>query len=177
MAVRTLEELKENWDLERIVSYYHNGRLLTWLSDRYYDEQAEQLQSLQNTLNATELQRQLCAIFEMPFNETNAVDMDVVVDRDAQLNKLRKITADDKVLKNIDKVAFNQEDLATLLDEEKETIYLVNNTFNIPLTLKNKHYIGVGSVIAIINSKVPVDFTSLNIFFENIKFDNVNMLP
>ena len=171
VAVRTLEELKENWDLEKIVGYYHNRRLVTWLSDRYYEKQAKQVAELQNVSAPVELQRQLCMIFEMPFNETNAVDVDVVIDRDAQLVKLRRITADDKVLKNIDKVAFNQEELSNLLDEGQDTIYLVNNTFTLPLSVKNKQYIGVGDVVAVINSTVPVDFKALNISLKNIKFN------
>ena len=67
VAVRTIEELKENWDLEKIVSYYRNGRLLTWLNDRYYDEQAEQLKLLEDVTDAHELQNKLCGIFDMPF--------------------------------------------------------------------------------------------------------------
>jgi len=171
VAARTLEELKENWDLEKIMMYYQNGRLQTWLNDRYYNELAEQVNTLSDIIDPTEKQKKLCAIFGVPFTETSAVDMDIVIDRSVQLEKLRKVTADDKVLKNADKVAFNQEELANLLDEGKETIYLVNNTFSIPLTEKNKQYIGIGKVIAVINSKEPVDFRSLNIRFQNIQFD------
>ena len=40
-------------------------------------------------------------------------------------------TCDDEVLKNIDHVAFNQEDLAYLLDDEVTKIYLFNNKFTI----------------------------------------------
>ena len=171
VAARTLEELKENWDLEKIMMYYHNGRLQTWLNDRYYNELAEQVNTLSGITEPNEQQKKLCAIFDMPFTEASAVDMDVVIDRNEQLAKLRKVTADDKVLKNADKVAFNQEELANLLDEGKETIYLVNNTFSIPLTVKNKQYIGVGKAVAFINSKEPVDFRALNIHFQNVQFD------
>ena len=171
VAVRTLDELKENWDLEKVLMYFHNGRLQSWLSDRYYNEMVEQVNALTGISDSNEQQKKLCEVFAMPFTETNAVDMDIVLDRNSQLEKLRRITADDKVLKNVDKVAFNQEELANLLDEGKEEIYLVNNSFSIPLTVRNKKYIGIGNAVAVINSKEPVDFRALNIRFQNIKFD------
>ena len=171
VAVRTIEELKENWDLEKIVSYYRNGRLLTWLNDRYYDEQAEQVQALDKNADAHELQKQLCSVFEVPFAEEETVDIEAIALRNEKLNKLRKLTSDDTILKNVDIVAFNQEELADLLDEDESVIYLADNTFNIPLTVKNKKYIGVGVATAVIKSKQAVEFEKLGIIFENIKFD------
>lgn len=49
--VRSLQELRDNWDLEKVLGYYLNGRLLTWLNDRYYVEEAEQLQKLEKLKN------------------------------------------------------------------------------------------------------------------------------
>ena len=171
VAVRTIEELKENWDLEKIVSYYHNGRLLTWLNDRYYDEQAERIQALDKDSDANELQKQICGIFDIPFTEEETVDVKAVAARNEKLNKLRKLTSDDEILKNVDKVAFNQEELADLLDEDEPVIYLADNKFSIPLTVKNKKYIGVGDTTAVISSNKVVDFKALGIYFVNIRFD------
>ena len=60
--VRSLQELRDNWDLEKVLGYYLNGRLLTWLNDRYYVEEAEQLQKLEKLKNEKELTQKLCAI-------------------------------------------------------------------------------------------------------------------
>ena len=171
VVVRTLEELQENWDLEKIMMYYHNGRLQTWLNDRYYGEMAEKVQGLSDVVDTHELQKQLCDIFEISFTEEETVDIGAVAERNRRLEALRKITADDDALKNVDKTAFNQEELADLLDAGESVIYLVNNTFSIPLTEKNKKYVGLGDVTAIINSSEPVDFGTLKISFSNIKFD------
>ena len=35
---RTLDELREHFDSESVVGYFHDGRLLTWLRSRYYDD-------------------------------------------------------------------------------------------------------------------------------------------
>ena len=32
--VRTIEELREHFDLEAVLGYYSNGRLIKWLEDR-----------------------------------------------------------------------------------------------------------------------------------------------
>lgn len=41
--VRTLQELQENFDLERILNFFLDGKLQEWLSDRYYSEQAAEI--------------------------------------------------------------------------------------------------------------------------------------
>lgn len=39
--VGTLEELRENFELESILRYYHDGRLEKWLKSRNYSEEAQ----------------------------------------------------------------------------------------------------------------------------------------
>ena len=72
---------------------------------------------------------------------------------------------------NVDKVAFDQEDLADLLDADTNEIYLCDNRFSIPLRVKNKNYIGISKAVAVIRSDKPVDFEALNIGFKNISFN------
>lgn len=171
VTVRTIEELKENWDLEKIVFYYNNGRLLTWLNDRYYCEQAEQLKMLQTVTDSQEMQKQLCSIFEMPFSEEACVNVEALAVKNKKLEKLRKLTSDDEILKNVDKVAFNQEELTELLDRDVSVIYLVENTFTIPLSKKNKTYIGIGQATAFIDTKEIIDFEKLGIVLINVMFN------
>lgn len=75
-------------------------------------------------------------------------------------------------MSNVDKVAFDQEELAYLLDEDAKEIFLCENRFVIPLRMKNKNYIGVGKAIAVIRRNEPVDFDKLNITFKNVAFDD-----
>ena len=35
--VRTLEDLREHFDLTTVLSYYDNGRLVKWLENGYYE--------------------------------------------------------------------------------------------------------------------------------------------
>ena len=171
VKVRTLDELKDNWSLEKVVENYLNGRLATWLNDRYYTELAEQVSALAEVQDNTALQKELCRIFDVDFADEEDIDVDAVNERNRKLDVLRQHTADDAVLKNVDSVAFDQEELGDILDAGENIIYLLNNTFSIPLSVKNKKYIGVGKVECIIHSKDVVDFTKLGIEFENVVFD------
>lgn len=171
VKVRTLDELKDNWSLEKVVENYLNGRLATWLNDRYYTELAEQVDALAEVQDNTALQKELCRIFDVDFADEEDIDVDAVNERNRKLDVLRQHTADDAVLKNVDSVAFDQEELGDILDTGENIIYLFNNTFSIPLAIKNKKYIGVGKAECIIHSKDVVDFAELGIEFENVVFD------
>ena len=171
VKVRTLDELKDNWSLEKVVENYLNGRLATWLNDRYYTELAEQVNALAEVQDNTALQKELCRIFDVDFEDEEDIDVDAVNERNRKLDILRQHTADDTVLKNVDIVAFDQEELGDILDSGENVIYLFNNTFSIPLSVKNKKYIGIGKAECIIHSKDVVDFTELGIEFDNVVFD------
>ena len=170
VLVRTLDELKENWDLEKVLNYYLNGKLLTWLNDRYYTELAEEVSALNGISDNAELQKKLCGIFGIEA-EDNFVDLEAVAEHNRRLEILRQYTADDAVLKNVDKVAFNQEELADLLDEGEAVIYLCDNKFSVPLSVTGKKYIGLGDVEIQVNSKDFVDFVKIGIELVNVHFN------
>ena len=54
-----LEELRENFDLEKAVGYFLSGKLAEWLEDRYYEEEAEALDAIDK--DAPDLREKLCA--------------------------------------------------------------------------------------------------------------------
>lgn len=157
--VRNIDDLKAHFDIGSVVRDFSNGKLLTWLEDRYYDEEADTIRKI--STNEGSLEQKLCAIF--------GIESEWIIER---RNRLKRYTNDANILANADKVAFDQEDLADLLDEGVREIYLCDNRFVIPLRMKNKTYIGVSEAVAIIRSKNPVDFGELGIKFKNITFDD-----
>ena len=169
VMVRSLDELKENWDLEKIVGYFGDGRLVTWLNDRYYTDLAERVQKI--TAIGAEAQKQLCAVFGMEFKQDEVVDAEAVAERKRKLDILRQFTSDDEILKNVDSVAFDQEDLKDLLRKGVDRIYLFKNKFSVPTNIKNKHYVGLGDVEVTISSKEYINFGELGVIFENVRFD------
>lgn len=171
VQVRTIDELKNNWNLEKILNHFLTGRLLNWLKDRYYLEQADAIEKLDRNLADKELQKRICDIFEIKFVEESSINIDELNEKNRRLDIIRTYTDDDEILKNIDKIAFDQEEMACLLDSEEPVIYLFNNEFSIPLSVHNKTYIGVGRAEVVIKRKSLVDFDSLNIVLKNVIFD------
>lgn len=169
IQVRTLEDLQENFDLEKAVGYFLEGKLLTWLKDRRYDNIAEKLEKL--SPKDTALNKKLCQILEVQYQDEE-FDPEEIEWRNERIARLKQYTDNPQIIENVDIVAFDQEDLADLLDEEINIIYLCQNKFTIPLGETNKKYIGIGKVEVVIKSKNVIDFDRLNIKFINIQFNS-----
>ena len=135
---RTLDELKEHFDLESVLGYYKSGKLLTWLRDRYEETEADAVEALDE--NASDFQQKLCAVFGVEFSGSD-VDMEEIAHRQERLANLRQYTDEDEFIQNIDAVAFDQEELIDLLDEGCEKIYLCGEKFTVPASQKNKAYV------------------------------------
>ncbi|MBR0288301.1 MAG: HPr family phosphocarrier protein [Selenomonadaceae bacterium] len=166
--VRTLDELKEHFDVESVVGYFSDGRLLNWLRTRYYDDEADKIEQL--TASDSELHKKICEIFGV---ESEAeIDPEEIARRQERLNRLKQYTDDRDILERVDQVAFDQEELSDLLDEDATLIYLCNNRFTIPLRVTDKTYVGIGKAIAVIRSNKIVDFDALNIKFKGVRFDD-----
>ena len=171
VQARTLEDLQENFDMEKVVGYFSDGRLQTWLKERYYEDEAEALDKLSK--DEPEFHKKLGEALGVvvPEEELADIDVDELEYRKQRMEHLRQYTADPNILDKVEWAAFNQEELGELLEADVSEIILCNNKFRIPLKQRNKKYIGVGQVEAIIKSDEKVDFESLGISFVHIKFD------
>ena len=130
VQVRTLEELRENFDLESVLGYFENGKLATWLKDRYYDELAEticQLNSADENLN-----KKLCDLLGVVFSKRmSAIKLDTVIQRNEKLNQVRQITDNEEIIASFSTVAFNQAELENLLKQsDVKTIYVHGDHFS-----------------------------------------------
>ena len=141
---------------------------MTWLQSRYYDEEADKVAALDK--GDTQIHKKLCVIFGVESEEE--VDPEEIARRQKRLNLLKQYTDDKEILERVDLVAFDQEDLGDLLDEDRTLIYLCANRFTIPLRETDKTYVGIGKAIAVIRSKELVDFDKLNIKFKGVHFDD-----
>lgn len=168
--VRTIEELRENFDIESVLGYYANGKLATWLSDRYYDAEAEQVKSLDP--NSRDLNKQICNIIGVEcVEESTETDLEAIKLRNERIATLRQVTDDEEIIKNVDSVAFDQDELFDLLDDNTNVIYLFGEKFSVPLGKRNVKYIGVNKPEVLINSQTPVNWEEKKISFENVRFD------
>lgn len=146
---RNLRGLKENFDLTAILDYFRSGKLLEWLDARYYDEEAESVAELNK--NDSKLSIKLCRIFGITC-EDSELDVNIIANINAKKDKLQKLTTDDEVINNARYTAFDQEDLADLLDEGCEIIYLCGDEFTISARrVTNTAFIGILDTNPVIN--------------------------
>lgn len=170
VAVHTLDELREHFDLVKIIGYYEDGRLVGWLKGHYYDEEAEQVEALDSgNINAD-----LCRILgvEVEASVLESLDAERIGEKNERIARLKQYPDGINAIDKVDCVAFDQKELDKLLKNGVSEIYLCNGKFTIPITKKNKKYIGIGKVEAVIRSKKAVDFEKLGISFINVIFDD-----
>lgn len=174
--VRTIEELRENFDLESVLGYYANGKLATWLSDRYYDAEAEKIKSIDH--NSKDLNKQICEIIGVEcVEESTETDLEAIKLRNERIATLRQITDDEEIIKNVDSVAFDQDELFDLLDDNTEVIYLFGEKFSVPLGKGNVKYVGVNNPLVLLGTENFKSYEDNNILFKNVRFeDKINLL-
>lgn len=144
VQVRNIAELKENFDVEKVVGYFLDGKLKKWLDARWYEDESEAISNLNQSDPL--LARHLCEIFGVAYVE-NKINIEEIDAKNARISKLKQFTDDLEILTNIDCVAFNQEELAELYEQGKETIYLCEGKFKIPQSKMKLKYKIIGDAI------------------------------
>ncbi len=167
--VRSIPELQENFSLARVLVYFKEGKLIKWLRDRYANDLADSVEAL--SVDDMDLSKKLCEIFDIPFDEDTAMDLERAEERNRRLSMLKEYTNEVRFLNEIDNVAFDQDDLYDLLDNNKTTIYLCGDEFIIPLSVQGMTYIGINNPTVLITSKEPVDWDTKNIKLIDVMFD------
>ncbi len=171
--VRTIEELQEHFDLESVLGYFTDGKLKTWLEDRYYDEQAAAVGELSTDM--PDLGARLSAIFGIEAKDTD-VDIEEIQRRKEKLRILSAYTADSEILDNVDFVAMDQDELFDILDMSPEKVYLFGGEFSIPFGKKNITYIGLNEAQVMLESKNSFsDYQKENICFVNLGADEYSI--
>lgn len=172
IEVKTLEELRENFNLEEVITYFKSGELLNWLVDRFYDDEADAIEKI--SADDKNLTHKLCAA------------LDVECDEDLEFNTrvrekkeiLESMTNDQNVIGNAQTTALNQDDLANLLHMGYSTIYLCGESFSVPIRVADKKYIGVLSTPKIkIKADSQEDLDAKNLVFENCKLPFMKETP
>ncbi len=164
---RTMEELQENFDLDAAVQYLLDGKLLTWLEDRFYEDEAEKVAELDK--DSPQMKQELCEILGVEYEGDSGMDVDELERLNEKKRILKTMTDDEEIIANADKTALNQEDLADLLDAGKDTIYLCGDNFSVPVRFYNIHYVGILGIPRVkIKATGEDELKEKKISFENI---------
>lgn len=169
IEVRSIEELRDNFSISKVIFYLREGKLIVWLRDRYANNIADLIEELD--LQDEKIPQKIYEIFDVPYDKDYEEKMDKAVERAERISKLKKYNDDKKYEEVVDNIAFDQDELYDLLDEDVDVIYLCGDRFSIPLSKPGVTYIGVNSPIVVIDSKVKVDWDKIKISLENIEFD------
>lgn len=135
---RSIEELREHFNLESVLGYFADGRLHTWLKDRYLENEAQLVSELDP--NDSELIAKICNILgvEAP---NQAVDVDI--NELTRYNEKRKLLLEKypepELMDNIDAVAFNEDDIISIIEKGVKEIYLIDNEFQFPFKIDTKN--------------------------------------
>ena len=117
------------------------------------------------------MSKKICSIFDVEYDEEVAIDIEKLEERNRKLKLLKTYTSEQNFLDCVDQVAFTQDDLYDLLDEDITNIYLCGESFSIPLSKCGISYKGINNPVIVVASKTPVDWSEKNIKITDIRFD------
>ena len=169
IEVRDIVSLRTHFSLPSLIEYKKNGKLVTWLRDRYETELATAVELIDD--NDSQIAQKLCEVFGVEYTDKMSADIEKAAERSRRIEELKKYTNSDEFIRAIDNVAFNQDDLFDLLDEDQEEIYLCGERFSIPLSKTGMTYIGINNPVVVIDSTVEVDWSQKGIVLKDIVFD------
>ena len=171
--VSVLEDLKNhiknNDDVKKLVEYYLDGRLEKWLLDRYHEEEAKALQSVDK--DDPDFALKLCKAIGVNYTPKESVNIELIEYEKKMRKALEEVTLDSEMISNAGSTACNQSDLVFLLKNGKKTIYLWGNSFKL-FVAKNISYIGILGKPSV-DIGLP-DLESIKSY--GIKLENVSLL-
>lgn len=172
VMVRTLEELRANFDAEKLIGHWLSGKLQIWLIDRHYEDRLAKVNGV-NASNETVLV-ELCKALDIDIEKTeNQVEVDKIAKQQEKLKIIRQCTDDKNIIENVDDVAMDQTELETLLHRQIKKIYLYGDAFFInDMILRNVSLIGINNPIIKIEADSLIDFDEMNVQFYGCKFDD-----
>ncbi|MFJ7407389.1 MULTISPECIES: hypothetical protein [unclassified Lysinibacillus] len=135
--VRTLDDLKNNFAIEDIITYFNNNLLQRWLNVRGYNEELEKVEKLQG-LDTIDLVKELIAIFDIEADpvsiEENTYILQYKQEVEFLLGEYKKVNF--KVSAILDDYHTGYRQLVETIIENK------NNIANIKATIKeiDKNY-------------------------------------
>lgn len=127
--VRSLDELKENFDLESVLTYYVSGQLIAWLKNYNYDKTTADTITKVEALdkNAPDISKQLCEALGVEYVESEDVKLDEAKEKLDREKLIKQLLTEEQ----IEHLATNQEELDELIENGTKKVYLAFGSFYI----------------------------------------------
>ncbi|MDY3853928.1 MAG: tetratricopeptide repeat protein [Butyribacter sp.] len=171
VQVRNIDELREYFDIEKALGYLVDGKLSTWLEDRYYINEADIIKGIDPY--AADAKDILCSALGVELEVGSTIDMEEIERRKERLARLKQYSDDEMLWEKIDQVAFGQEDLENILEKGCHEIYLCGEDIKIPLAIHNVKYIGVKKFNVILDGEGGTQYCREHgVLIENLKYES-----
>lgn len=170
IPVRTMEELRNNCDIEKLLMYFVDGKLTIWLRDRYEDKLSEMVKELDR--DQEDITEKLCQLLGIRYDRNETGEMSDIIIKNEKIKVIRKHTNRSEPIDFPERVAFTQEEFEQLVSDERiGNIYLLNNKFVLP-ELKRKCCIyGLGTVTLHISVSAAASVFKTGTIIHDIKYD------
>lgn len=164
--IHSLEELRQNFDIKAVTAAFLDQTLERWLSDCFYEHQADSMKALDHVLG-DETERELCRILGIDYEASGIMTEEQRAVYERKCNVIRQYSDDTSLLAHAFDTATNQAELADFLHNGKRTIYLCGGSFQVPIRVSGIHYIGIG------NPKMEAPFTEEQYKRAGITFEGI----
>ncbi|MCH5268529.1 MAG: sel1 repeat family protein [Lachnospiraceae bacterium] len=135
-------------------------------------QEAESISKLD--VYAPNTKEELCKILGVELEVgAESIDVQDIEKQKARLNTLKQYTDDENLWDKVDQVAFDQEDLADLLDQGCREIYLCGENIHIPMSVHDVKYIGVKKFFVVLDGESGSQYRREHkISINNLKYDS-----
>lgn len=172
--VRTIDELRDNFELENMLNYYIDGTLSRWLKCQNYNAELTNLSKL--NIESESFIKELYYSLGIIYKQDIKIDIKKFKEKNLKTKKLNEYIDSDNVKSIINKVAFSQEDLLQIIQEGKKIVYLYNGEYSINLNIHDIEYIGIGYPTVLINSDGIVNLDEKNIILRGLCVNSKNKI-
>lgn len=156
VEVRSIEVLRENFDMVSVIECFTTGKLERWLESNYYDDILEKIKVL--TGEEDDFAKKLSDAIGVTVSITHIDSKDII--RQTKLKEELKRYVNEKELEDMEYIAETQQDLEQFIQSGYRKIYLYGNKFVLPNYMKDTECIGINSPVVSVEAGSREEFRS-----------------
>ena len=170
VEVRNIEELRENFDIESVMTYFLRGTLNRWLANNYYDDILESIQEL--TGEEENIDQMLANALGIDDWSEDTIFGTQELIRKVKIKEKLRSSMDEQELEEMDHIAETQDDIKQFIEAGYKKIYLYGDEFTIPREMKNVECIGIYNPNPVIRIEADSrqEFQERRVKLQNVRF-------
>ena len=166
-AVRSIGELRENFDMESVVEHFATGKLMQWLESNYYDDALNSIQEL--TGEEKDFGERMAKSLGVAWDNTTEINFTRVL-KETKLKEQIKPYVSEEKMSEITYIADTQDEMEHLARKGCTPIYLFGKQFMIQDWMEEVECIGINNPLVSIQSESKEEFRKKKIKLSNVIF-------